>query len=272
MRARVRGNFALASRAAGALKIAERVSMHGARIAIGCAAVKVGFVVPAYQAEKSVGSVVRGLFEALAAEDSQPLVLVVDDGSTDGTSDAARSAGARVVRHAKNQGKGRALRTGFSALLEAGAAAAVCVDADGQHPPDEAARLARDPAPRGALVLGVRDLVRDGAPPANVFSNRFSNRFLSFALGRKLSDTQCGLRRYPLPETLALGGRAEGYGYEAELILRAALLGWDIVEVPVRVIYPPESERVTHFHSVRDPARIVYRVLFTLASAPRQRR
>jgi glycosyltransferase involved in cell wall biosynthesis len=245
--------------------------VRDARIEIGCAAVKVGFVVPAYQAEKSVAAVVRGLFEALA-DGGEKLVLVVDDGSTDGTSEAARAAGARVVRHAKNQGKGCALRTGFGALVEAGAEAAVCVDADGQHPPEEAVRLARDPAARSALLLGVRDLVRDGAPAANVFSNRFSNRFLSFALGRTLSDTQCGLRRYPLPETLALGGRAEGYGYEAELILRAARLGWEIVERPVRVIYPPESERVTHFHSVRDPARIVYRVLHTLATAPRQRR
>jgi glycosyltransferase involved in cell wall biosynthesis len=234
--------------------------------------VKVGFVVPAYQAEKSVGGVVRGLFDALASEGEAGLVLVVDDGSTDGTSEGARRAGARVVRHAKNQGKGCALRTGFGALIEAGADAAVCVDADGQHPPEEAVRLARNPAARSALLLGVRDLVRDGAPAANVFSNRFSNRFLSFALGRTLSDTQCGLRRYPLPETLVLGGRAEGYGYEAELILRAARLGWEIVEVPVRVIYPPESERVTHFHSLRDPARIVYRVLYTLATAPRQRR
>ena len=233
---------------------------------------KVGFVVPAYQAEKSVGAVVRGLFEALASESDTPLVLVVDDGSTDATSEAARQAGARVVRHTKNQGKGCALRTGFGALFEAGADVAVCVDADGQHPPEEAARLARDPAAREALVLGVRDLVAAGAPAANIFSNRFSNRFLSFALGRTLSDTQCGLRRYPLPETLGLGGRAEGYGYEAELILRAARLGWQIVETPVRVIYPPESERVSHFHSVRDPARIVYRVLFTLATAPRQRR
>ncbi len=233
---------------------------------------KVGYVIPAYQAEKSVAAVVRGLFEALAFEDGEKLVVVVDDGSTDGTSDAARAAGARVVRHAQNRGKGYALRSGFAALLEAGADAAVCVDADGQHPPEEAVRLARDPAPRAALVLGVRDLVKAGAPPANIFSNRFSNRFLSFALGRTLSDTQCGLRRYPLPETLELAGRAGGYGYEAELILRAARLGWQIAEVPVRVIYPPESERVTHFHSVRDPARIVYRVLLTLATARRPRR
>ncbi len=247
-------------------------SLRDAQIAIRCGAVKVGFVVPAYQAKKSVSAVVRGLFAEFPSESGAPLVLVVDDGSTDGTSEAARLAGARVVRHAQNQGKGAALRTGFNALIEAGADAAVCVDADGQHPPQEAARLARDPAARSALLLGVRDLVKAGAPAANVFSNRFSNRFLSFAVGRTLSDTQCGLRRYPLPETLALGGLAQGYGYEAELILRAARLGWEIVEVPVRVIYPPESERMTHFHSVRDPARIVYRVLHTLATAPRQRR
>ncbi len=217
---------------------------------------------------------VRGLQAQLATElgdRADSPIVVVDDGSTDGTSEAAREAGARVVRHPHNLGKGTALCTGFAALLEAGADAAVCIDADGQHPPEEAVRLARDAAPRDALVLGVRDLARDGAPKKNQFSNGFSNKFLSFALGRTLSDTQCGLRRYPLPETLALGCRATGYGFEAEVILRAARLGWEIVEVPVRVIYPPESERVTHFHSVRDPARIVYRVLYTLATAPRQR-
>jgi len=198
-------------------------------------------------------------------------IVVVDDGSSDGTGRAAERAGARVIRHAHNRGKGAALCSGFAALLELGADAAVCVDADGQHPPEEAVRLARHEAPRSALVLGVRDLASAGAPKKNQFSNGFSNRFLSFALGRTLSDTQCGLRRYPLPETLALGGRASGYGFEAEVILRAVRLGWQIVEVPVRVIYPPEHERVTHFHSVRDPARIVYRVLYTLATAPRQR-
>ncbi|MET0795106.1 MAG: glycosyltransferase family 2 protein [Polyangiaceae bacterium] len=233
---------------------------------------KVGFVIPAYQAAASVAAVVQGLFAELGAEARDALVLVVDDGSTDGTAEAARAAGARVLRHLSNQGKGCALRTGFQALYDAGAEAAVCVDADGQHPPQEAVRLARHAAARAALVLGVRDLVAAGAPRANIFSNRFSNRFLSFSLGRLLSDTQCGLRRYPLPETLALGGKAEGYGYEAELILRAVRLGWEVVEEPVRVIYPPESERVSHFHSVKDPARIVYRVLYTLATAPRRSR
>ncbi len=214
-------------------------------------------VVPAYQAERHVVGVVRGLQTELG----DTPVIVVDDGSTDGTAAAAEAAGAVVVRHARNRGKGAALRSGFARALELGADAVVTVDADGQHPPAEAARIARHEAQRTALVLGVRDLAREGAPSKNRFSNQFSNRFLSWFGGRKLSDTQCGLRRYPLPEVSSLGARSPGYAFEAETLLRAVRRGWEVVEVPVRVIYPPEHERLTHFHVVRDPARIVYRVL-----------
>ncbi len=223
-------------------------------------------IVPAYQAERTVAAVVRGLLRELG---EGALVIVVDDGSTDRTAEEAKAAGAVVVEHAGNRGKGAALRSGFERALELGADAAVTVDADGQHPPEEAARVAHDPAPRSALVLGVRDLARDGAPKANRFSNAFSNRFLSWFGGRKLADTQCGLRRYPLPEVLSLGARSPGYAFEAETVLRAARRGWELVEVPVRVIYPPAAERVSHFHAARDPARIVYRVLESTLSVPR---
>jgi len=208
-----------------------------------------------------VGEVVRGLRAALGPE-AEPL-LVVDDGSSDGTARVAEDAGALVLRHPENRGKGAALRTGFERALSLGADAVVTVDADGQHPAEEARRVALDPAPREALVLGVRDLARDGAPRANRFSNAFSNRFLSWFGGRPLHDTQCGLRRYPLPEALELGASADGYAFEAEILLRAARLGHPIVELPVRVFYPPEHERVSHFHVVRDPAQIVARVLTT---------
>jgi hypothetical protein len=65
-------------------------------------------------------------------------------------------------------------------------------------------------------------------------------------------------------DTLALGARAEGYAFEAEVLLRAARRGMPIVEHAVRVVYPPKHERVTHFHSVRDPIRIIFVVLRTL--------
>lgn len=227
---------------------------------------RLAFVVPAYQAKRTVGDVVRDLFLVAARlpETTTPSVIVIDDGSTDGTGERASEAGALVVHHGWNRGKGAALLTGFEQALRLGADAAVTVDADGQHPASEAQRLAEHPAPREALVLAVRDLRRDGAPRANRFSNGFSNVWMSWFSGRPLRDTQCGLRRYPLPETVDLRLVGSGYELEAEVILKATRARWPLYELPVRVIYPSGAERVSHFHNVRDPARIVARILFTV--------
>jgi hypothetical protein len=118
------------------------------------------------------------------------------------------------------------------------------------------------------LVLSVRSLARDGAPRANQWSNAFSNAWMSLFARRPLQDTQCGLRRYPLPETLSLGLVGDGFELETEVILKAVRAGVPLVEAPVRVIYPQGSERVSHFHAVRDPARIVFRMLHTAWTTP----
>lgn len=234
---------------------------------------RVAAVVPAYRAEASIAEVVRSLLDAWRKlGDRDAGVIVVDDGSDDATADVAKRAGADVVLHDRNRGKGAALVTGFERALARGARVAVSVDADGQHPADQALLLAQADFPREALVLGVRDMARAGAPRANRFSNRFSNVFLSWFSGRRLTDTQCGLRRYPLPETLELGLRSTGYEFESEVILHTARRGWRIEELPVEVIYPPEELRVSHFRVVRDPARIVARVLWTVASVRRAER
>ncbi len=226
------------------------------------------YLIPAYQACRSLKQVLDGL----RAHDPEGAILVVDDGSTDGSGDIARAAGVDVVSHETNRGKGVALRSGFAWLLERGFASAVTVDADGQHRPEDAVLLAKHPAPPTAIVLGVRDLVRDGAPKPSRFSNRFSNWWVSRFAGVQLSDTQCGLRRYPLAATLALGGAARGYGYESDLLVRAARAGITIVETEVNVIYPPKAERVSHFHVVSDPARIVLRLVHTALTVRRRAR
>jgi glycosyltransferase involved in cell wall biosynthesis len=232
---------------------------------------RIAAVVPAYDAEATVGAVVRGLLAEAPFAPPLGIVIVVDDGSDDSTTQVARQAGAMVVGHATNRGKGAALRTGFERALALGAETCVTVDADGQHFPQDAAYLATHAAPAEALVLGVRDLMRDGAPRANRFSNGISNFFLSRFTGLPLHDTQCGLRRYPVRATLRLGGSANGYAYEAECVLRAARAGFPIVEAPIRVYYPEEHLRVTHFHSVRDPARIVFHVVRTVLTTPNRR-
>jgi glycosyltransferase involved in cell wall biosynthesis len=222
-------------------------------------------VIPAFEAAKTVGEVVSRVRDAGFGD-----VLVIDDGSTDDTSSAARASGAEVVRHEANRGKGAALRTAFARCDRDGITAVYTLDADGQHRAEDLHVLAKSSLnePR-ALVLGIRDLARAGAPRANQISNGISNYFLSRFSGIALRDTQCGLRRYPVRETMGLALRGTGYELEAEVILRAARRGIPIVQVPIDVHYPPESERVTHFRTSRDVPRIIYRVLEALATSAR---
>jgi glycosyltransferase involved in cell wall biosynthesis len=221
-------------------------------------------VIPAYDSASTVGAVVASV-RAQGFDD----VLVVDDGSRDGTSDAAREAGARVLRHGENRGKGAALRTALACCADEGVAQMYTLDADGQHRAEDLAVLrAASDDPR-ALVLGIRDLRAAGAPRANQISNGISNYFLSRFSGLALRDTQCGLRRYPVAATAALGLRGTGYELEAEVILRAARARLPIVQVPIAVHYPPEHLRVTHFRTRRDVPRIIFRVLEALATSRR---
>lgn len=217
-------------------------------------------LIPAYQAERTLEGVVADLRAALPAQADS--IIVIDDGSTDATAAIARSTGCELVSHAKNRGKGAALLSGLTAARARGHEVALSVDADGQHPAEAARRVlfaADDP---GALVLGIRELVTAGAPRKNQLSNRISNYFISHFAGRPLQDTQCGLRRYPIETTLALAARGEGYDFEAEVLLRAIWAGVEVVEEPIVVLYP--EDRVTHFHVVRDPWRIVRTVVAAL--------
>jgi glycosyltransferase involved in cell wall biosynthesis len=214
-------------------------------------------IVPAFEAETTLAGVIEGLRAEIP--ECADRILVVDDGSHDRTAEVARDLGCRVASHPHNRGKGAALKTGFEVASTHRFVVALTVDADGQHPPEEARRVLLAEEREEALVLGIRDLSRDGAPRKNRFSNGISNHFLSRFAGRPLRDTQCGLRRYPIPKTLALRGRGDGYDFEGEILLRAIWTGIDVVEETVRVHYPPD--RRTHFHVVRDPWRIIRTVV-----------
>jgi glycosyltransferase involved in cell wall biosynthesis len=216
-------------------------------------------IVPALDAAETVGAVVDDLRATLGLA-----VIVVDDGSADATADVARGHGAVVVRHEHNLGKGAAIRAGMREAEKRGYRMALTVDADGQHPGRSARAVLHGSDDPRALVLGVRDLVRDGAPPSNRFGNGVSNYFLSLFAQRPLRDTQCGLRRYPVVETLKLGARAQGFAFEGEVVLRALAAGLPVVEVPITVVYDPAGRRGSHFRRVLDPTRIVATVVRTV--------
>lgn len=185
-------------------------------------------------------------------ERARPLGLpiwVVDDGSTDGT--AARlagMAGITVIRHGENRGKGAALLTGFGAL--AGRADwAVTLDADGQHDPaDVPAMVAAIPPGRRPIVIGRREgMVGADVPWTSRFGRGFSNFWVRCAGGPRLTDTQSGMRIYPLPEAAGLGVLARRFQFEVEVLVRARWAGIPVVEAPVAVSYTPGMKRISHF-------------------------
>jgi len=228
------------------------------------------FVIPSFNPGARLFAVVAELVQLLKDKELTVPIVVVDDGSTDDSCAGLKEWGVTMIRHERNRGKGAALRTGLLWAKRQEIAQIVTLDADGQHPPSAALMLLQHSAPTESLVLAVRDLASAGAPAANQWSNRFSNQVLSLFGGTPLLDTQCGLRRYPVTATLSLSAPDDGYAFESDVVLRAARLGVPIVHVPAPVIYPPESERLSYFDSVRDPARMVLRVVTTALTVRKQ--
>jgi glycosyltransferase involved in cell wall biosynthesis len=215
-----------------------------------------GILIPALNCAATIDNAVRG---ALA---HVPLVLVVDDGSTDATASRAAAAGAAVVSHGENRGKGAALATGLSWMEARGVKRVLTMDGDGQHLSNQIPVLlgaAEESMP--TLVVGARQVDNQSVAPIKLFGNRFANRWVEIACGMAIPDTQSGFRVYPLPEVSALGARARRFGYETEVLIRAVRAGIPIRSVPVQVYYPPIDERVSHFRPVLDTIRIIFIVL-----------
>jgi len=216
-------------------------------------------LIPAYRAATTIADVVSGAGQYLER------VVVVDDGSPDATAARAEAAGATVIRHPQNAGKGAALLTGLRALAADGVRRVLTLDADGQHLPDQIpVLLAASDATPDAIVVGVRRKEGQEIHAVNRLGNWVADTFLEAIAGRTLPDTQSGFRIYPLPATLELGAVGTRYDFETEILLRAARAGLDVVGTPTRVYYPPVAERVSHFDPWADTLRIVGTVLRVL--------
>jgi len=218
-------------------------------------------VVPAHDEEPRVAAVVQALV-------GQGLpVLVVDDGSSDRTGEAARAAGARVLSLRPNRGKGAALKAGFCVALDPGQAevdvdpplpvgvhwdAILTLDADGQHDPTEVPALIEAWRTTGAdLVVGARDY--DRMPPVRWFTNTLSRWLFSRALGERIPDNQSGYRlRSRRVAEASLSSPEQGFAFEVEEIALCVGRGYKLAWVPVKTIYGTEVSDIkpwTHFVS-----------------------
>lgn len=191
-----------------------------------------------------VAAVVRGVRLYL------PTVFVVDDGSTDGSAQIAEAAGAQVLRHASNQGKGAALSTAWAEARRRGFRWVLCLDGDGQHDPADLPALLVRAAQTGAeLVVGNRfHNGHAGVPFMRRVVNRWMSRQLSRLAGVSLPDTQCGFRLLDLELHRRLDLATQRFEIESELLMAALAAHARVEFVPIRAIYkagPSKIEPVT---------------------------
>lgn len=192
-----------------------------------------GVIIPAYNAEKTIRILIQELIDfGFPRKD----ILIVDDGSADRTADAARQAGALVLRESVNRGKGYALRRGFARAVELGWKTVITLDADGQHRVDEIARLL-NANPACALVIGCRQQDRAQMPWPRALINRTTSLVISLLSRRYFPDVQSGYRRIDLGMIRRLPLRMEGFQIDPELSYHAARRGYRIGFVPVTAVY-----------------------------------
>src|SRR6266545_5485961 len=202
---------------------------------------KAAAIIPAYREEKHVGDVVRRTRQQLDH------VLVVDDGSNDKTAQQARDAGAEVIAHSQNRGKGEAIKTGLRHWLDRQMTHVVVLDADGQHLPEEIDRFMAAAASSAgpSFFLGNRMNNLIGMPLIRRVVNRYMSKRISRFCGQKISDTQCGFRmldRQLIPELL---GGANRFDYETEMLIIASRKGYRIESVPITTVYSDEVSKIS---------------------------
>lgn len=196
-------------------------------------------VIPCLNESEAIGKVVREVRAHLAT------VIVVDDGSNDGTAEEARAAGAEIIRHHSSQGKGASMCDGWEAARERAFEWALCMDGDGQHAASDIPSFLRCAERTGAAMVVGNRMARPGSMPwLRRRVNRWMSRRLSALTGKTLPDTQNGFRlmnlRFWDPQTT----RAAHFEIESEVLIAYLLQGLRVEFVPVEVIYKSEQSKI----------------------------
>jgi len=222
-------------------------------------------IIPALQAGPTIGDVVA------RARMFSEHVVVIDDGSSDDTGEQASRAGAEVLRHPENRGKGRALMTGFHYLFAQGHDRIVTLDADGQHLPEEIPKLLAGSRSGADLVIGSRSMHFAGMHGVRLWSNTISSAVISAVAGEVIEDVQSGFRLYTRRLILATGFSEARFEAESAVVVRAARRGFRIVLVPINLGFV-DGRRTSHYRPLVDSMRIalaVTRARFdTLGASP----
>jgi glycosyltransferase involved in cell wall biosynthesis len=186
-------------------------------------------------------------------------VVVVDDGSGDDTAARADTAGARVIRHAENRGKGHAVRSGLAQILAQSFSHVLLMDGDGQHRPEDVPKLLEAARTSEAdLVVGARVFDKAQMPRSRYYSNTIGSRALSSFIGSPIEDSQSGFRLIRCDGLRDLTLTATGYEIETEMLIKLARKGVRMTSVPVTLSYGAKSK----LRPIRDTTRTCFLAVY----------
>jgi glycosyltransferase involved in cell wall biosynthesis len=207
-------------------------------------------LIPVYNEASHIREVVKGCLKYVEA------VFVVDDGSADDSAQLAREAGAVVLRHPRNLGKGIALKTGFREILrDATWDGVVVLDGDGQHNPDEIPKFLSS-MKQGSYDIVVGNRMKDvrSMPIERTTTNYLSSRILTALTGQKIRDSQCGFRLVKTSVLREVVLKTRKYDTESEMLVEAARKRFRVGNVPIQTIYAGQKSNI---HPVLDTLRFV---------------
>jgi glycosyltransferase involved in cell wall biosynthesis len=224
---------------------------------------RIAAVIPAYNEASTI-------FEVASRTCRQvDWVIVVDDGSNDGTADKLIGLPVTVLRHSKNLGKAAALWRGMTYAMEQGAEAVLTLDADGQHRAEEIPRLVatgrRHP---DKIIIAARLGGRCAVPGIRRFAHGMANFWISWAAGHRILDTQSGFRLYPaglLKQMDKHSGLRNGFVFESQILIEAAKRGYYTESIAVDAIYP-KGTRASYYRPTQDTLLIIRMVAWQLIS------
>ena len=210
----------------------------------------VGAVVPAYNAENTIASVIKGLVDYGFRREN---VIVVNDGSKDRTAELSKKQGITLLNHDKNLGKGAALKTGFEHASKRNLKKVFVLDADSQHDVSEIDAFLKV---NGCydMTIGERTEIFKKMPLDRLLTNRTVNLVVSLLSGVRTTDVQCGFRYVDLKILENINLRTNRYETEAEMVVKAARKKFRIGFVPVRTIYGNEK---SHINPLIDTVRFI---------------
>lgn len=209
-------------------------------------------LIPAFNEAGHIAAVVAGARQHVEA------VIVIDDGSDDGTAEAARDAGAFCIAMPMNGGKALALRRGFDYAREQNFTHAVTLDGDGQHlPEDIPALLGAAEETQADLVIGARPFDRALMPRARYYSNTIGSRWASALVGQRILDSQSGFRLFRLESLSRVKLRSRRYEFEMEALIKLGRAGGRIAQAPIHMVYDQGQAR-SKMKPVRDTVRICF--------------